>query len=154
MFGKSNFNTEEGFDRWFQGAFLGNGGTWEDNEAPGFHYKAAQDEYATALLGNKTVEWLRRDNVTGQASGGRPFFAYFAPHCPHTPAAPADWYADACEGVTSQKDWDAWATDHSKPMPDEVEYFKKCDPNVPRLKPISHSDYLGGAGWFPIGTFL
>ena len=52
------------------------------------------------------------------------------------------------------KDWDAWATDHSKPMPDEVEYFKKCDPNVPRLKPISHSDYLGGTGWFPIGTFL
>ena len=40
------------------------------------------------------------------------------------------------------------------PMPDEVEYFKKCDPNVPRLKPISHSDYLGGTGWFPIGTFL
>eukprot|EP00937_MAST-01D_sp_MAST-1D-sp2_P000049 g49.t1 len=103
MFGKSNFNTYEGFDRWFQGAFLGNGGKWEDNEAPGFHYQAAKDEYATALLGNKTIEWLRRDNVTGAASGGRPFFAYFAPHCPHTPAAPADWYADACEGVASPR---------------------------------------------------
>ena len=42
----------------------------------------------------------------------------------------------------------------SQPMPDEVEYFKKCDPHVPRLKPLSRSDYLGGAGWFPIGTFL
>ena len=63
------------------------------------------------------------------------------------------WVADK-KLLKFLKDWDAWATDHSKPMPDEVEYFKKCDPNVPRLKPISHSDYLGGAGWFPIGTFL
>ena len=63
------------------------------------------------------------------------------------------WVADK-KLLKFLKDWDAWATDHSKPMPDEVEYFKKCDPNVPRLKPISHSDYLGGTGWFPIGTFL
>ena len=49
MFGKSNFNTYEGFDRWFQGAFLGNGGTWEDDESPNFHYAAAKTEYATAI---------------------------------------------------------------------------------------------------------
>ena len=28
MFGKANFNTCQGFDRWFQGAFLGYGGNW------------------------------------------------------------------------------------------------------------------------------
>ena len=55
IFGKANFNTYEGFDRWFQGASLGVGGKWEDNESPNFHYKAGKDEYATALLGNKTV---------------------------------------------------------------------------------------------------
>ena len=63
------------------------------------------------------------------------------------------WVADK-KLLKFLKAWDAWATDRSKPMPDEVEYFKKCDPNVPRLKPLSRSDYLGGTGWFPIGTFL
>ena len=41
--GKANFNTYEGFDRWFQGAFLGYGGSWEDDESPGGHYKAASE---------------------------------------------------------------------------------------------------------------
>ena len=63
------------------------------------------------------------------------------------------WVADK-KLLKFLKAWDAWATDHSNPMPDEVEYFKKCDPNVPRLAPLSRSDYLGGTGWFPIGTFL
>ena len=63
------------------------------------------------------------------------------------------WVADK-KLLKFLKAWDAWATDRSQPMPDEVEYFKKCDPKVPRLKPLSRSDYLGGAGWFPIGTFL
>ena len=66
-----------GFDRWFEGASLGYGNTWNDNESPDFKYKAGSDEYATSLLGNKTVEWIKRDNVTGKSSGGRPFFAYF-----------------------------------------------------------------------------
>jgi N-acetylglucosamine-6-sulfatase len=99
IFGKSNFNTQEGFDRWFQGAFLGYGGSWEDNESPTFKYHAAPTEYATALLGNRSIEWLRRDNVTGGTSEGRPFFLYFAPHCPHTPAMPADWYNETCAGT-------------------------------------------------------
>jgi len=125
MFGKSNFNTMEGFDRWFQGAFLGYGGYWQDNESPNFAYKASKTDYATALLGNKSTEWLERDNVTGASSGGRPFFLYlripvvhslsklscsllqqtryFAPHCPHTPATPADWYNETCAGVKSPR---------------------------------------------------
>jgi arylsulfatase A-like enzyme len=91
IFGKSNFNTYEGFDRWFQGACLGYGCSYEDNESPTFHYHSPADEYATALLGNKSIDWLHRDNVSGTTSDSRPFFLYFAPHCPHTPAAPADW---------------------------------------------------------------
>ena len=58
---------------------------------------------ATALLGNKSIEWLHRPEISGAQSEGRPFFLYFAPHCPHTPAYPADWYRDACEGVTSPR---------------------------------------------------
>ena len=65
--------------------------------------QAKETDYATALLGNKTLEWLNRPSVTGAEAGGRPFFVYFAPHCPHTPATPADWYAEECVGVTSPR---------------------------------------------------
>ncbi len=103
QFGKSNFNTCEGFNRWFQGAFLGYGGGWQDDEAANFSYHGKPNEYATALIGNKSVEWLHRPEVTGAQSDGRPFFLYFAPHCPHTPAYPADWYRNECEGVKSPR---------------------------------------------------
>ncbi|EGD81213.1 hypothetical protein PTSG_11248 [Salpingoeca rosetta] len=103
LFGKGNFNTMEGFDRWFQGSHLGYGGTWQDNESPDFKYKASDKEYATDLLLEKASEWLRRDNVTGKASNGRPFFLYFAPHCPHIPSTPSDKYADACPNVTAPR---------------------------------------------------
>eukprot|EP00730_Choanoeca_flexa_P004007 TRINITY_DN11568_c0_g1_i7.p1 TRINITY_DN11568_c0_g1~~TRINITY_DN11568_c0_g1_i7.p1 ORF type:complete len:388 (+),score=44.17 TRINITY_DN11568_c0_g1_i7:39-1202(+) len=103
IFGKANFNTMEGFDRWFQGAFLGYGGVWEDNESPDFQYHASKDEYATSLLGNKSIEWLSRDNVTGKTSDDRPFFLYFAPHCPHIPATPAKWYENECKGTAAPR---------------------------------------------------
>ena len=101
LFGKANFNTYEGFDRWFQGVTLSYAtNRWEDDEAPGGVYVQSPKEYPTALIGNKTVEWIERANVSGAAIG-RPFFAYFASHCPHFPATPAHWYADACVGTTS-----------------------------------------------------
>lgn len=103
LFGKSNFNTYQGFDRWFQGVKCGFGGEYEDNESPSFHYKSNPTEYATDLVASKATEWIMRDNVSGHASGGRPFFAYLAPHCPHTPAIPAHKYADACIGVGSPR---------------------------------------------------
>jgi arylsulfatase A-like enzyme len=101
LFGKGNFNTYEGFDRWFQGATLSYGANhWEDDESPDGVYVQKKAEYPTALLGNKTIEWLQRPAISG-AAAGRPFFAYFASHCPHFPATPAHWYADACAGTTS-----------------------------------------------------
>jgi len=101
LFGKSNFNTYEGFDRWFQGASLSYGPvTWEDDESPNGVYTQKPDEYPTALLGNKTVEWLRRPSVS---ASGRPWFVYFASHCPHYPATPARWYEDACAGTTAPR---------------------------------------------------
>ena len=103
IFGKANFNTYQGFDRWFQGTVDGYGGRWEDDESHSGFYHANNTEYATALLGNKTVEWLRRDDVTGPASAGRPFFLYFAPHAPHAPATPAHWYENACAGTVAPR---------------------------------------------------
>ena len=104
LFGKANFNTFDGFDRWFQGFYDGYGREedqwWDDDECPSSgeeqcqrpgKYLARDDEYATSLIGNKTIEWLRRPSV---GNGERPFFAYFAPACPHTPATPADWYEE------------------------------------------------------------
>ncbi len=82
---------------------MGYGGKWEDNESPTFHYEANSSEYATSLLRTKAIEWLGRDNVTGPASMGRPFFVYFAPHCPHTPSTPEHKYEEACEGVGSPR---------------------------------------------------
>ena len=101
LFGKANFNTYEGFDRWFQGMTLSYGANrWEDDESPGGVYIQDPKEYPTALIGNKTVEWIGRPSISG-AAVGRPFFAYFASHCPHFPATPAHWYADACVGTTA-----------------------------------------------------
>ncbi len=103
IFGKANFNTMQGFDRWFEGACLGYGCTFADNESPSFHTKSNETVYATSLIGNKSIEWLNRDSVTGASANGRPFFLYFAPHCPHTPATPADWYSEECAGVVSPR---------------------------------------------------
>ncbi len=103
LFGKSNFNTFQGFDRWFEGAFVGYGSSWRDDESPEGIYHASSSEYATSLLANRTIEWLSRDNITGETSAGRPFFVYFAPHCPHTPATPPDWYMDACSSTKAPR---------------------------------------------------
>ena len=103
MFGKSNFNTFQGFDRWFEAAIVGYGGQYQDDESPSGFYRANQTEYATSLMANKTIEWILRDNVSGATSGDRPFFVYFAPHCPHTPATPADWYNETCAGVKAPR---------------------------------------------------
>lgn len=103
MFGKSNFNTFDGFDRWFQAAVCGFGGNYQDNESPTFRTKVDKSEYATTTILNKAVEWLKRDNVSGASSGGRPWFVYFAPHCPHTPAVPDTKYNESCVNVTSPR---------------------------------------------------
>jgi arylsulfatase A-like enzyme len=34
LFGKSNFNTFQGFDRWFCGVIVGYGANWQDDESP------------------------------------------------------------------------------------------------------------------------
>ena len=70
-----------------------------------FHYKANNTEYGTDLILQKAVEWIKRDNVSGAAANGRPFFVYFAPHCPHTPAVPADKYVPPRTSYESLKCW-------------------------------------------------
>ena len=79
MFGKSNFNTEQGFDRWFQGVQCGYGGSWQDNETPSGTFHSNNSDYATDLITAKAVEWLSRDSVSGAGAGGRPWFVYYAP---------------------------------------------------------------------------
>ncbi len=100
MFGKSDFQTYEGFDRWFQGAYVGYGNNWEDDEAPGGVYHANASEYSTDLLLRKTTEWLRQLRVR---KSSRPIFVYFAPHCPHVPATPSLKYSNACKDVVAPR---------------------------------------------------
>ena len=54
----------------------GYGGGWQDNEAANFSYKGKPTDYATALIGNKSLEWLGRSEISGTQSEGRPFFLY------------------------------------------------------------------------------
>ena len=75
MFGKSNFNTLQGFDRWFQGVNCGYGGHAQDNESPTFHTKVDRSQYFTDVIANKAIEWMKRDNVSG-ASAGAPVGAF------------------------------------------------------------------------------
>ena len=56
-----------------QAAVCGFGGNYEDNESPTFHTKVDRSEYGTTTILSKAVEWLKRDNVTGELSGGRPW---------------------------------------------------------------------------------
>ena len=56
----------------------------------------APSDYATALIGNKTVAWLRSDAIPeAKTPGGRPFFAYVPIHPPHGTTTPAPWYNES-----------------------------------------------------------
>jgi N-acetylglucosamine-6-sulfatase len=70
LFGKSNFNTMQGFDRWFSAAVCGFGGSYQDNESPSFRTKVNASEYGTTTIANKAIEWLQRSNVSGTAAKG------------------------------------------------------------------------------------
>jgi hypothetical protein len=89
------------FDRWFEGTNF-YGGTWYDNESPdhSFHSSTYAGGYGTSVIGNKSIEFIRK--VVASAEH-RPFFVYFAPHAPHSPATPAKWYEDACVGVMAPR---------------------------------------------------
>jgi hypothetical protein len=65
-------------------AAVAGGGGW--GRSPNGVYIQNPLDYPTAILGNKSVEWLKRANVSGDQSNGRPFMLYFASHCPHFPA--------------------------------------------------------------------
>ena len=52
-------------------------------------------DYATALIGNKTVAWLREDAIPAAKVDDRPFFAYVPIHPPHGTTTPAPWYNES-----------------------------------------------------------
>eukprot|EP01043_Picozoa_sp_COSAG02_P018718 COSAG02_NODE_881_length_16214_cov_5.907726_7_plen_351_part_00 len=52
-------------------------------------------DYATALIGNKTVAWLREDAIPAAKADDRPFFAYVPIHPPHGTTTPAPWYNES-----------------------------------------------------------
>eukprot|EP00041_Stephanoeca_diplocostata_P025266 m.657476 g.657476 ORF g.657476 m.657476 type:complete len:563 (-) comp22713_c0_seq8:2129-3817(-) len=56
------------------------------------------EEYSTALVGNKTIDWIKA--VLASGADHPPFFAYLGPHAPHLPSTPAPWYLDHPIGNT------------------------------------------------------
>ena len=99
--------------------------TFNDN---GQHFQAPPGAYLTSIIGNRSVDWLRR--VTAGDSP-RPWIAYIAPHAPHLPATPAPWYVDApvpAQTAPRTPNWNAgWQDKHfiidngiDKPMSAEL----------------------------------
>ena len=76
-------------------------GVWNNTEA----------QYETALLGNRSINWLREAATDPR---GRPFFLYLAPHSPHGMALPAPWYASLPINATAPRSpsWNVSAQDH------------------------------------------
>ena len=54
--------------------------------------------YTTALVGNKSLAWVKE--IIGMGKDHPPFFAFLGPHAPHLPSTPAPWYADHPIGLT------------------------------------------------------
>jgi N-acetylglucosamine-6-sulfatase len=103
MFGKYLNNCPSspppGFDAWFANG----GGSYfnpsfavknidglPDGGSVKFDAQSRYGNYSTALIGNYTVEWIKKVAAEGS---GRPWFAYVAPKAAHEPFQPADWYA-------------------------------------------------------------
>jgi arylsulfatase A-like enzyme len=91
-----------GFDRWFAndgGNYVGPNCKFFDNEAPGGSITCEQVQnqsgygagYETSVIGNKTVEWIKK---VGSGASTKPFMAYVGVHAPHLPSTPAPWYKD------------------------------------------------------------
>lgn len=94
-----------GFDAWFA-----NGGGSYMN--PGFdvlgidglpdghvQFSAAPENYSTSLIGNKSIDWIKKVAKTGQ-----PFVAYIAPKAAHEPFNPAPWYRDSWDPSWPQRE--------------------------------------------------
>ena len=104
-----NLHEMGAFDKWFEGTTYVNGNFYDNHahSCPGWPWPESQCQthtsastvgagYLTSELGNRTIQWLKKQV---QAAAHRPWFVYFAPHAPHGPATPAPWYRDACPGV-------------------------------------------------------
>ena len=62
---------------------------------PDVSYKFPLVNYTTSVVGNLSIEYIRK--IVGSAEAGAahpPFFAYVAPKAAHEPFNPAPWYAD------------------------------------------------------------
>lgn len=123
MFGKwmNEYNTEvaPGWDRWFAGMGYGNL-SYVDSESPTGTYIACPYElgscenaphmgYTTSLIGNKSLEWLRK---VAPQSATVPFFAYVAVTAPHLPDVPPPWYG--CGNASCPS---VWPTVHPRKHP-------------------------------------
>ena len=138
-----------GWDRWFAGMGYGNL-TYLDNESPTGTYvacpypgtcaQAAHQGYTTAILGNKTIEWIRKVATDTP----KPFFAYVGATAPHLPDQPPPWYCPGgCPSV--------WPTAHAPKTPPT--WYKDCanvtSPRLPNFNKAGPGFHAGIAGQAP-----
>ena len=99
-----------GYDRWFAnggGEYTGSGCSFYDNESPTgstscaeWANKTGNYPYETSVIGNATIEWIKRPEVHAQ-----PFMAYVGVKAPHVPSTPAPWYADYFTDVSLDRNY-------------------------------------------------
>ena len=109
MFGKHlnhcPSSMQAGFDRWFAndgGDYVGKECKFWDNEAPSGTITCDEVQaasgygagYETSVIGNKTVDWIKKVGQAAAMPGGKPFFAYIGVKAPHLPSTPAPWYRE------------------------------------------------------------
>lgn len=82
-----------------------------DSREPSGMWNNSDAQYETALLGNRSISWLRE---AATDPNGRPFFLYLAPHSPHGSALPAPWYTslNIKDSAPRTPSWNVSATDH------------------------------------------
>ena len=99
----------------------------------------APEDYATALIGNKSVAWLQDDAIPeAKREGGKPFFAYIPIHPPHGKTTPAPWYNTS---------WPAeWGIPRTNSATKKVRCAAPRSPpgSSPRLPPRSRSSSSPG----------
>jgi N-acetylglucosamine-6-sulfatase len=130
MFGKwmneYNVAVAPGWDRWFAGMGYGNL-TYADSDSPTGTYVACPFAlgscaaaphmgYTTSLIGNKSLEWIRK---VAPSHATTPFFAYVAVTAPHLPDVPPPWYA--CGNASCPS---VWPTSH--PREHAPDWYADC----------------------------
>ena len=97
-------------------------GTWDKQT-----HDLTSSVYQTAMMGNASVTFVEEmmEEQTSDPYNAQPFILWLGPYAPHTSATPAEWYAEAFDGVE---------------LVDEGSFNQVCEDHH---APVGNNDVLG-----------